>query len=281
KGLIACDLVGFHLQRYCNNFIECVQRTFGEKSADGPNFPRVEPFPISIDVEEMDRMSRSAGVMQRIRQMEKDYNLHGKTIGCGVERLDYTKGIPERLESLEILFEMYPKYCGNFTFLQVCSPSRGEIAEYKAVKERVVELTERINKKFGTRGWKPLIVFHQKVLFETILAMYRMADLAIVSPLVDGMNLVAKEFIAAQVDERGVLVLSQFAGAARALKNVIICNPYERDTFANCIKEALDMEKDKKMEMICLARKELRSHTVFDWVQQFLKAATETASKKS
>ena len=163
----------------------------------------------------------------RIDKFKKKYNLEGKLVGCCVDRMDYTKGIPERLEAIEILFDKHPGWRGKFTFMQVCSPSRGEITEYRAVKRQVQLLTKRINEKYATDDWKPVVVFHRNVPFDDILAMYRMSDVAIVSPLIDGMNLVAKEFIAAQVEEKGVLVLSQFAGAVRSISHALKFNPFD------------------------------------------------------
>jgi len=281
RGLLACDMIGFHIPRYCNNFNECVERAFSEKARAARAMPAVRSFPISIDVEGIERVAASAHVKRSMDRLRKKYNLKGKLVGAGVERLDYTKGIPERLEALEILFDTYPELRGQFTMLQLCSPSRTEIDEYKTVKRRVVEITERIKEKYATPDWTPLVVFHRKVPFEHILAMYRMAHVGIVSPLVDGMNLVAKEFIAAQVDKRGVLVLSEFAGAAGSLENVIPCNPFERDSFADRIRQALDMTADERRAMIKAARKEVRGYTVFDWVNLFLKASVEMAARDS
>jgi trehalose 6-phosphate synthase len=281
RGICASDLVGFHIPRYCRNFQECLERAFTREQIWSAAMPRVEPFPISTDVRDIERGARTARVKKFMKQLRDKYRLEGRIVGCGVERMDYTKGIPERLEALEILFDKHPDLQGKFTFLQVCSPSRGEISEYKAIKTRVVELTNRINSRFGSEDWTPVVVFHRKVPFEHILAMYRMADLAVVSPLVDGMNLVAKEFIAAQVDEKGVLVLSEFAGAAGSIKNAIPCNPFERDSFADSIYHAVTMPPDEKTAMIRAARDEAGSYTVFDWVNGFLKAASEIAAVKS
>ena len=281
RGLLGCDMLGFHIPRYCRNFTECVERDFSARWLRSRVPTRVQSFPISIDVADVERVARSARVTKTIDRLRKRHHLRGKLIGCGVERLDYTKGIPERLEALEILWDKYPELRGKFTFLQLCSPSRGEISEYKAIKKNVVDITNRINEKYGTDTWRPLVVFHKKVPFEHILAMYRMADMAIVSPLVDGMNLVAKEFIAGQVDEKGVLVLSEFAGAAGSLSHVVKCNPFERDSFADHIKEALDMPARERKKMIHLARQEVRGYNVFDWVNTFLKQAAEIAAGKS
>lgn len=276
-GLMACDLLGFHIPRYGRNFLECAERSFGAARLRTKKIPRVASFPISIDVRDIEAVANSKRVETRMVQLRKRYNLDGRLVGCGVERLDYTKGIPERLEALEMLFERHPEFREKFTFLQLCSPSRGEISEYRSIKASVVAITERINSKFGTINWTPVVVFHKKVPFEQIIAMYRMADVAVVSPLVDGMNLVAKEFIAAQVDEKGVLVLSEFAGAAGSLTNVIKCNPFERDSFAEHIREALEMPEEARRAMIRLAREEVRSHTVFDWMDTFLTSAADVA----
>ena len=281
RGICASDMVGFHIPRYCRNFQECLERAFSKEQLWSVAMPRVEPFPISIDVEGIERAARTARVKKIIKQLENKYHLAGKIVGCGVERLDYTKGIPERLEALEILFDKHPDLRGKFTFIQVCSPSRGEITEYKAIKAKVIELTDRINGRFGGETWTPVVTFHRKVPFEQILAMYRMADVAVVSPLVDGMNLVAKEFIAAQIDERGVLVLSEFAGAAGSIDNAIACNPFERDSFADSIFRAVTMETDERRAMMRKAREEVRRYTVFDWVSGFLMASSQIAAGKS
>ncbi|MEW5945628.1 MAG: trehalose-6-phosphate synthase [bacterium] len=277
-GMLAAGLIGFHIPRYCRNFLECVGRTFGEEALRSPTMPRVESFPVSVDFDEIETRASGADVAAKIAGLRDRYNLHGRLVACGVDRMDYTKGVPERLEALEILFDRYPRFRGRFTLLQVCSPSRTELSEYRSVKKRVRELTDRMVGRFATEDWTPVVVFHRKVPFETILALYRMADVGIVSPIADGMNLVAKEFIAAQVDERGVLALSQFAGAAGSIENALKFNPFERDSFAECVRTALEMPKRDKKAMIRRARRELKKYTVFHWVREFLDATLEVAS---
>lgn len=278
RGLADCDLVGFHIKRYRDNFLECLNRAWPDEKKTSFRFPQAGVFPISIDFEDIQRVASLPKVDDIIQRYRSKYNLDGKTVSSGVDRMDYTKGIPNRLEAIEMVLDNHPEYRGAYTHLQVCSPSRTGIDEYRAVKKEVVDITKRVNNKYATEDWTPLVVFHKMVPFEDIVSLYRMADFGIVSPLADGMNLVAKEFIAAQIDTRGILLISEFAGVAGELKNVLKFNPFEIDSFAQCIKNALDMPAEEKSEMSARAREATRGYTIFDWVRRFINATAEIAA---
>jgi len=279
-GMDACDLIGFHISRYVDHFRECRDEVIMKNRRIPETEPCTGNYPISIDFADIERIALTSKTEKTMERIKKKYNLDGKYISCGVDRMDYTKGIPQRLEAIEILLERYPEYRGKFTHLQVCSPSRVEISEYREIKRRVVELTNRINARYSTKDWKPLIVFHRNFPFESLVPLYRMSDMAIISPLADGMNLVAKEFIAAQVDEKGVLLLSEFAGAARLIRDVIMFNPFERDSFAECIKRGLEMKDHEKKRMAVRARRDVSKYTIYHWVEAFLADAVMVSESR-
>ena len=172
-------------------------------------------------------------------------------IGIGIERIDYTKGIPERLQALDRFFERFPEYRERLTYIQVGVPSRGHIASYRAIDEEIECLVERINWKWSTSRWRPVIYFKRHFSMVEMTALHRMADFCIVSSLHDGMNLVAKEFVASRMDEDGVLLLSQFAGSALELPDAILFNPFAIDELAEAIHQAVEMpaaERKKRMQ---------------------------------
>jgi len=278
KSMSCCNLVGFHIERYRTNFEDCLRRAWPGTEPMNVSMPKTGVFPISIDFDDIERRASLIQAEKTILHLENKYSLKGKSISCGVDRMDYTKGIPNRLEAIEMLFDRYPEHREKYTHIQICSPSRTGIKEYRSVKKKVVEITERVNKKHGTLDWMPLVVLHKNHPLDDLAAIYRMSDFAIVSPLSDGMNLVAKEFLAAQVQEKGILLISEFAGAASEIQNALKLNPFEVDSFAECIKTALDMPKIKKRRMAAAARRSIRKNTIYDWVKKFIDASVAASS---
>ena len=277
-GLLGSDLLGFHVQLHCNNFLETVDRLV-ESRVDYEQFSvtraahetKVRPFPISIDMEGISQNGLGRSDVQAFRKglgIRNDWAL-----AIGVDRMDYTKGIPERLRAVDRFLERYPVWRNRFVFLQMGAPSRTEIAEYKHLNDEVDELATAINAKHGGDDWKPVILARAHHSIEDIFAAYRAADVCVVSSLHDGMNLVAKEFVAARDDRRGVLILSPFTGAAREMPEALLVNPYATDAFADAINTALTMPIEEQLRRMQRLRTQVSEHNIFRWAGLLL---TET-----
>jgi trehalose 6-phosphate synthase len=252
-GMLGADILGFHTQSHCNNFVETVERyiearTDRDRSALVQKGHRtfVRPYPISIEwpsrhtTEQPPLADGKAAVWA-----ELGLDRHA-LLGVGVDRLDYTKGIEERLLAVDALLERYPQYRGRFRFLQVAAPSRSEIERYQQLGRDVEALVERINTRWGTKTYQPIIFRREHHEPERVYQLYRAADLCYVSSLHDGMNLVAKEFIASRDDDDGVLILSQFTGAAHELTEALIVNPYDLDEASDALAAALQMDPTER-----------------------------------
>ena len=280
EGLLGNDLLEFHTERYAQNFLACVAELVPGATVDfdarrvtiGGRTMEVAAYPISIDVAAYEEMARAAEPRARaLRERHAQPSAAGECqLGVSVDRVDYTKGIPERLRALDYLWSEFPELRERLTFLFVATPSRSELAAYRDLSAEVVSAVEAINQRFGTPGWTPIIFHHENVSAEQLAAFYRAADLCLVSSLQDGMNLVAKEFIACQVDERGVLVLSRFAGAAEEIDGAVLINPFNTDGFALGIRAALAMPAEERHRRMRDMRARLHDSTIFDWLDAIL-----------
>ncbi len=285
EGLLGNDLLGFHLQYHCNNFFDTVDRTLEarvdyEKFAviRGGKTTFVRPFPISIDYERFAELAGSDYTQARMGELRRRYNLQGVKVGLGVDRLDYTKGIPERLSAVGMLFEKYPHYRERFTFLQVGPFSRLHIPQYKQLNAQVDSLEEEINSRYAHRRWKPLIVLKGHLSQEDIVPFYRLADVMVVSSLHDGMNLVAKEYVASQLDHQGALLLSSFTGAARELSQAYTINPFNPAAIADAIHQALTDPAEERAARVESMRSWIREHNIYWWAAQLLNTAVDVTS---
>src|ERR1700693_5447622 len=273
-GLLGADLIGFHIQSHCNNFLQTVDRVV-ESRVDWEHFSVsrqnhrtiVHPFPISVALTEdepADTDRYGANYVDRSALLH-DIGVDAAFIGVGVDRVDYTKGIQERFQAVERFLEKYPKYRQQFTFIQIGAPSRTHIKRYHDLMAELEAEAERINWRFQTSRWKPIIFLNRQHNHEEIERYYRAADLCMVTSLHDGMNLVAKEFLAARRDERGVLILSQFTGAARELRDALLVNPYDIDQTAEAIRAALEMEPEEKQLRMHRMRRNVKEHNIYHW----------------
>jgi trehalose 6-phosphate synthase len=273
-GLLGADLVGFHIQSHCNNFLQTVDRVV-ESRVDWEHFSVlrqnhrtvVRPFPISVNLTDDDTVESD---QYRVDYLERSALLHNlgvesPFIGIGVDRVDYTKGIPERFRAIERFLEKYPKYQGKFTFIQIGAPSRTHIKRYQDLLAEVESEAERINWRFQSGKSKPIVFLKRQHSHDEIERYYRAADLCLVTSLHDGMNLVAKEFLAARRDERGVLILSQFTGAARELRDALLVNPYDIDQTAEAIRLALEMEPEEKQFRVHRMRRVIKEQNIYHW----------------
>jgi alpha,alpha-trehalose-phosphate synthase [UDP-forming] len=274
EGLLGADLIGFHIQSHCNNFLQTVDRTV-ESRVDWEHFSVsrqnhrtiVHPFPISVDLtddESPDGDRYRANYDDRSALMH-DIGVDAAFIGVGVDRVDYTKGIHERFCAVERFLEKYPKYRQQFTFVQIGAPSRTHIKRYHDLMAELEAEVERINWRFQTGKWKPIVFLNRQHNHEEIERYYLAADLCMVTSLHDGMNLVAKEFLAARRDERGVLILSQFTGAARELRDALLVNPYDIDQTAEAIRVALEMEPEEKQMRVHRMRRVIKEQNIYHW----------------
>jgi trehalose 6-phosphate synthase len=286
EGLLGSSILGFHTQFHCNNFFDTVDRNL-EARIDresstisyGGDATEVRRYPISIEwppvalaaqkpVEECRAAARAAlGVDGGVK------------LGIGVDRLDYTKGILERFAAVERLLELEPRWIGRFVFVQIAAPSRSNIEEYQALEDRVRAAAQRINRRFGSSGCDPIVLKIEHHNADSVYAWYRAADVCCVSSLHDGMNLVAKEYVAARDDERGALVLSQFTGAARELTEALIVNPYDTEQCAAALRVALDMPPDEQRQRMRSMRSLIQEFNVYRWAGRMLLDAARMRSR--
>ena len=271
-GLLGNDLLGFHTQSYCHNFLESAEHALSLKTdRKGKVIIRendttfIEPFPISVD---FDRISEQAGTEAVDREMEnlrREFNLEGKYIGIGMDRLDYTKGIPERLMALDKFLEDNPRYRGKIVFIQAGMPSRTQIGIYRELEHRVDDRINAINGKYGTAFWQPVIPMMRQLSPVTLNALRRLANFCVVSSLHDGMNIVAKEYVSARIDGDGVLILSRFTGAAEELADALLINPYVIGEFSGKIKEAIEMPEEERRRRMENMRKIVATGNIYRW----------------
>jgi trehalose-6-phosphate synthase len=271
-GLLGNDLLGFHLRYHCANFLDTVDRSVealvdGEHSqvTRGGHLTKVQAFPISIDFEDHVRTAAGPRVAAAVGKWATHLGGIPEILGIGIDRVDYTKGIPDRLQALDHLFEEHPEYVGRLRFLQVGVPSRTAIGDYETLNRAVIRQVEALNAKWGRRSWQPVVLVHRHVDQDALIALHLMADFCVVSSLHDGMNLVAKEFVASRIDGDGVLVLSAFTGAARELSDALICNPFSVDEMAAVMHQAIGMPATERRRRMNKMRAVVENNNVYRW----------------
>ncbi|MBL0926168.1 MAG: trehalose-6-phosphate synthase [Phycisphaerales bacterium] len=294
-GMLGADLVGFHLQQHCNNFLDSVDRMV-EARLDWDRFSAelkghtalVRPFPISVQPWSERSVASGDALGRQITTLREQHQLGPCEIGVGVDRIDYTKGIAERFRAIDRLFEAHPEHIGRFSFVQLGAPSRVHIPRYRDLITELETLADEINWKHrdaSAPGWKPIhfLVAHHEG--PAVYAFLRMARVCVVSSLHDGMNLVAKEFIAAKAEagdtdsdeHEGVLVLSEFAGAARDLPEALIINPYDTEQFASVIHDALVMEPRERRQRMTRMRLRVEEFNIYRWAADFLTSLAQAS----
>lgn len=278
QGILGADIVGFHIQQFCNNFIDTISKEL-ESLCDLEQFSvtyqnhtsYIKSFPISIDFTGSEKSKDSAAVGKKIL---KKFKISTKYLGLGVDRLDYAKGILERFKAIEFFLDAYPEYKEKFTFLQIASPSRESVPKYQKFNEDVTLEAERINEKFKIRSWQPIVLVKEHHSHEELASLFKVADVCVVTSLHDGMNLVAKEYIAARTDESGVLILSKFTGAVRDLKGALVVNPYSAEETSEAIKTALVMPQTEQYKRMKKMRDSIKNYNIYRWSAEFIKAVT-------
>jgi trehalose 6-phosphate synthase len=279
-GMLGNDLLGFQLRAHVENFLDAVDVTV-EALVDrehtevtrGGKLTRVRPFPISIDFDEHDALARSAEVEAAMESWRGRLRLDGsQRLGIGIERLDYTKGIPERLRGLDHLLAQRPEHRGRLVFVQVGVPSRLHVPAYRQIDEEVDALVESINWRWGEGSWQPIVYLKRHFGPVEMTALHRLADFCVVSSIHDGQNLVAKEFVSSRVDEDGVLVLSRFTGAARELVDAVLVNPFSIEELSDAIEQALAMPPADRQRRMQRLRETVARNNVYRWAGKILHA---------
>jgi alpha,alpha-trehalose-phosphate synthase [UDP-forming] len=287
-GILGADLIGFHIPAHCHNFLGTVDRSVEARTDMAHQTVRrhghittVRPYPVSVafegDPHAVAALDAPRGGIDareaRSAEREKllsELGVRAEFVAVGVDRMDYTKGIVERLMAVEQLLEHHPFYLERFTLVQIAAPSRTRIPAYAELRKHVDEAVERINQRFQTQRWRPIVLIDKQCNHQEVARCYRAADICLVTSLHDGMNLVAKEFVAARNDDDGVLVLSKFAGAAGELQDALIVNPYDIDGVADAIRAGLDMSRDDRRTRMKRMRRQVMEHNIYLWAANVL-----------
>ncbi|WP_293299667.1 bifunctional alpha,alpha-trehalose-phosphate synthase (UDP-forming)/trehalose-phosphatase [Pedobacter sp. UBA4863] len=271
-GILGADLIGFHTYDDVRHFLSAASLltpiTFSSNIiAMGNRQIIVEPFPMGIDYDKFEQMPLQRQVLAEIENLNSEK--HGRII-LSIDRLDYSKGILERIRAYELLLQLHPKFIGEISLFMVVVPSRDTVAQYKELKENIDQLVGNINAKYRTLDWVPINYFYRSFSMKTLSAMYCVADICLVTPMRDGMNLVSKEYVASRRDETGVLILSEMAGASKELSDAIIVNPNNLGDMMNAIVEALTMPLEEQKRKMQIMRSLVRKFNVKRWVSNFL-----------
>jgi trehalose 6-phosphate synthase len=274
EGILGSEKIGFHLRSYADNFFDCVERISNAhvdrergliELAD--RRVKVGAHPISIDYDAFHNLAQTQRVISRAEKHRS--RIGDRVVILGVDRLDYTKGIKERLLAVERFLEKHSKYRNQILFIQVAVPSRTRVDEYRVMKRGVDETIGRINGRFTGEGWSPIQYIYRSLPREELVAYYRLADIALITPGRDGMNLIAKEYVASQIDKKGVLILSEFAGAADELTDALLVNPYDIETVSDAIYEAMRMSSREKSARMERMQDLVRERNIYFWVRAF------------
>jgi trehalose 6-phosphate synthase/phosphatase len=284
QGLLGADLIGFHTHHHLQHFRHSLRRMLGtESTVDHIDLPgrevRLQALPISIAPQEFISTSHDPETASQLEKLRGQYK--EQKVIVAVDRLDYTKGIPERLRTFERLLGENPSWRGRVVLLQVAVPSRENVESYRVLRSQVHELISSINGEFGTPDWVPIVYIHRNITRSELTAIYQLADVAWIAPLRDGMNLVAKEYVACHEDGRGALVLSSFAGAAAEMGEALLINPLDEERTALTIIRALNMSDDEKRERMTALHQRIIRNDVFAWGERFLTLLEDAAQKRS
>ncbi|KAF2070095.1 hypothetical protein CYY_008590 [Polysphondylium violaceum] len=273
-GMLNCCLIGFHTYDYARHFLKACTRIIGAETV--PNgvyfkdkFVQVGVFPVGIDPDKFFETLQTPKVQSRIKELSKSFE--GMKVVIGIDRLDYIKGLPQKLQAIEKLFQNYPEWKGKFVLIQVAVPSRQDVDEYQKLKKEVEELVGRINGLYGSLGYSPIHYLFQSVDSDELTALYNISDAALISSIRDGMNLVAQEYIVSQTDKKGVLILSEFTGASQSLSGAVMINPWNTEEVAESINTALTMSKEEREEKHQMLLNYVTKHTASHWGLGFVR----------
>lgn len=278
KGLLGADLIGYHIYDYVRHFISSVHRILGyeynmNQLIVGERLVRVDVFPMGIDYERFSNAAINPEILEEIRKLQKE--TQGRTVIVSVDRLDYTKGITHRLKAFHKFLIKHPNYREKVVFILIAVPSREEVEDYKQLKKQVDELIGQVNGDQGTIGWMPIWILHRSIPFNKMVALYSIADICLITPLRDGMNLVSKEFIATKTEGKGVLILSDMAGAAKELGEAIIINPNNINEIVNALEEAINMPAKEQIKRNKAMQERVKRYNITRWVEEFIVSLSE------
>lgn len=279
EGVLGADHIGFHTYDYAHNFLSSVLRLLGYehefwKLAIGDRIVQVDVHPMGIEVQKFVSATSGRGIKRDVARLRSRFK--NCKIIFSMDRLDYTKGIPERLFAFELFLETHPEWHEKVVFILKIAPSRTKVGQYRVLKQKIDELVGRINGKYGTPEWVPISYFYRSLPFQTIIAFYLAADVALLTSMRDGMNLIAKEFVASRVDGKGVLILSEMAGAARELGEALVVNSNNKEEVAEALNEALRMPEEEQKSRNEEMQKRLSHYDVFHWGSGFIRSVLET-----
>ena len=286
RGLLANDLLAFQLPRDRRNFLAAVREELGLDPRNGivrfdGRDTHVVAAPIGIDFDRISQTGMSPGLLVEKDRLRRELRLTAPIVGIGVDRLDYTKGIPERLDAIDRLLTARPELRSQLTFVQIGVPSRSKLESYAAIEREIDDKVAEVNSRHGRSASDGPIRYRKAALkLRRLVALYQLADFCVVSSLHDGMNLVAKEFVAARYDERGVLVLSELTGAAQELKGAVIINPYDGAGFARALEAAIDMAPGEQADRMRKMRRVVAGHDVFVWASEILDNLQNLTAKR-
>ena len=291
SGILGADLIGFHTYDYVQHFLNSVKRILGspvkfnEVEQNGRSV-RVDSFPMGIDFDSFHFAAAKYGVtatrfqsdlVQRLQDHLKQYP--DSRLILSIDRMDYTKGIPNRIRAFEYFLEQHPEYIGKVRLVMLAVPSREDVPQYRKLKKETDELVGRINGKFATIDWTPIWYFYRALPFDDLIALYTNSHVALITPLRDGMNLVAKEYIATRVEQDGVLILSEMAGAANELSQALLINPDNVQQIADALKQALEMPADEQRQRMKAMQDRLSRYTVEKWARNFVDTLHEASHR--
>ena len=288
RGMLGSTILGFHTKFHCRNFMETVDRHLEariEPEHDTITFEGketlIESYPISIEWPSPETTAQWPSTEECRRRVFERFGLPAQArLAVGVDRFDYTKGILERLRAVERMLEKHPEWIGRFGFVQIAAPTRSGLDEYRSFQQRIENVAQRINQRFGREDWQPVHLVAEHHDQDAVTQIYRASDVCVVTSLHDGMNLVSKEFVAARDDERGVLLLSRFAGAAREMTEALIVNPYHVEETADALHRAITMPESEQRERMASLRTTVREFNVFRWAGRILDDAARVRTRE-
>ena len=276
-GLLGNDMLGFHIGDHRRNFMEAASRILGARVNEEYSLvyhrddaTLVRPVPISVDFDQLEIEAQSSEVADEMERLVSEWGLEGKIIGLGIDRIDYTKGIPHRIRAIGRFLELNPQYIGKVVFVQAGVMSRTNIFAYQQLSDQIDRLLDDVNSRFSTDDWQPILYMPTDLPHLTLMALRRLARFCVVSSLHDGMNLVAKEYVATRFDHDGVLILSPFTGAAQELTDALIVNPYDVEKFADSIRGAVEMPRQERQVRMANMRAVVQENNIYKWAARSL-----------
>lgn len=286
EGMLGSDLVGFHTYEYARHFLSSVLRLLGHENEFGvisieDRIVMVDNFPMGVDAQNIMTLLQQESTRSDIKKFQKTVGKKDRKVILSVDRLDYSKGIPYRLQAFENFLSRYPEWREKLVYIMLCVPSRTKVRNYALLKQEVESLVGKINGRFGNPDWMPIYYLYRSFPFKQLLPLYAIADIALVTPVRDGMNLVAKEYVAARTDESGVLILSGTAGAEAELGEALVVNVYSREDIIDALIRALEMSEEEQTRRMRAMRQRIIDYDIHHWTRSFISGIEEMKNLKS